>query len=136
VGILLKIVFASTTEQEEKITKLVNQFYSTILPKYFSDKEISSFIDMNFLNVQGTAELSGTLKESYQIISSLETLIFLIESNGLYKKQYQEMFDKNTEILQDLGLSFPFSYKQFTEEKDIAFESGSIYIKAANEWIL
>jgi hypothetical protein len=136
VGLLLKIVYASTTEQEEKIIKLVDKFYSTILPKYFSDEEITNFIDMNFLNVQGTAELSGTLKESYQIISSLETLIFLIDSNGLYKEKYQEMFNKNVEILHELGLSFPFSYKQFTEKKDVSLESGSIYIKAANDWIL
>ncbi len=75
VGYILKIVYASTTEQELKIKNLVEYFYSSVFPVYFSEEEISKFEKMNFLNILGKNELTGTLKESYQIISSLETLI-------------------------------------------------------------
>ncbi|WP_033829613.1 YhcU family protein [Bacillus andreraoultii] len=132
----MKIVYASTSEQEKKINSLVEYFYSTILPKYFSDKDINQFIQMNLLNVSGSNELSGTLKEAYQIISSLETICFLIESKSLREDKYQEMFDKNVHILNHLGLSFPFSYEQFLSEKNVSMEMGSIHVKAANQWLV
>lgn len=127
---ILKIVYASTVEQEQKIQHLVKHFYSVILPKYYTDQDISKFMEMNFLNILGENELTGTLKESYQIISSLETLIFLIESDAFKNEKYQELFEKNAQILNNLGVSFPFSYKQFVEEKTNPRKSGSIYIKA------
>ncbi|MCU9612562.1 YhcU family protein [Caldibacillus lycopersici] len=133
----MKIVYASTPEQESKIKHLVEYFYSTIFPKYFSDDEIHSFIEWNFLNVSNQNQLSGTLKESYQIISSLEILISLIESNHMENRHhYQQMFEKNAEILNEVDMTFPFTYDQFMGDKDISLESGSIYIKAANEWLV
>lgn len=132
----LKVVYASTPEQDKKIQYLVDYFYTDLLPKYFCDDDITKFIKMNFLNASGKNELTGTLKESYQIISSLETIQSLIESNDLSKKQYQEMFNKNVQILNELGLSFPFSYEQFLNKTNKSLESGSIYVKPANSWLI
>lgn len=135
-GLILKIVYASTPEQAKKINHLVEYFYSNILPKYFTDKQINEFIKMNFLNINDFDNQSDTLKEAYQIIACLETICFLIESESLEKEKYQKMFNKNAQILNNLGFSFPFSYENFLETKNVSMELGSIHVKAANHWLI
>ena len=111
-------------------------FYTSIFPNYFSEEDVTKFEKMNFLNVLGKNELNGTLKESYQIISSLETLIFLIESNGLEKNKYQQMYERNVQILEELGLSFPFSHEQFLNQRDFGLEADSVYIKTQGNFVM
>lgn len=135
-GLILKIVYASTPEQEKKINHLVEYFYSKILPKYFTDKQINEFIKMNFLNINDFDNQSDTLKEAYQIIACLETICFLIESESLEKEKYQKMFNKNAQILNNLGFSFPFSYENFLETNNVSMEMGGIHVKAANHWLV
>lgn len=132
----MKIVYASTSEQELKIKNLVEYFYTSIFPNYFSEEDVTKFEKMNFLNVLGKNVLNGTLKESYQIISSLETLIFLIESNGLEKNKYQQMYERNVQILEELGLSFPFSHEQFLNQRDFGLEADSVYIKTQGNFVM
>lgn len=132
----MKVVLASTPEQENKITYLVDYFYTDIFPLFFNDEDIKKFEKMNFLCVTDKSDLTGTLKESYQIISSLEILIFLIESDSMYKEQYQIMFNKNAKILNELGITFPFTFEQFIEKSASLFEEGSIFVKAANNWLV
>ena len=132
----MKIIYASTPEQEKKINHLVEYFYANVLPKYFTDKQINEFIKMNFLNVNDFNNQSDTLKEAYQIITSLETICFLIESQSLDKEKYQKMFNKNAQILNNLGFSFPFYYNTFLETKNISMEMGSIHVKAANHLLI
>lgn len=91
---------------------------------------------MNFLNINDFDNQSDTLKEAYQIIASLETICFLVESESLEKEKYQKMFNKNAHILNNLGFSFPFSYENFLETKNISMELGSIHVKAANHWLV
>ncbi len=132
----MKIMYASTPEQEKKVRQLVEYFYTVIFPKYFTDREISMFIDLNVLNMLNLNELQGTLKEAYQIISSLNTLCFLIESDSLAAEKGSRLFEKNAKILNDLGMSFPFSRDQFLREGNVSLESGSIYVKPANDWLV
>jgi len=132
----LKIVYASTPVQEEKIKNLVDYVYTSIFPLYFTDNEIRQFMDLNILNIQQKTELEGTLKESFQIISCLEILISLIESKKLYNQYYKNLFEKNVDILNNVGLSFPFTTKHFISNQNISNEAGSIYVKAANEWLI
>lgn len=135
-GSPLKIVFASTPEQESKIKELVSHFYENIFPKYFCDRDINKFTEMNFLKFPSHST-TGTLKESYQIISSLEIIISLIETNSLEIGRYQKMFKRNINILNELGMAMPFSYEHFTENNfDVSQEFGSIYVKAANELLV
>ena len=39
-GFSVKVVFASTPNQEERIRELVDYFYTSIFPAYFSDEDI------------------------------------------------------------------------------------------------
>jgi len=134
-GVRLKVVFASTPEQLEKIDSLIHYFYSNIFPGYFSEQEIKQFKDWDFLSL-AQSNRSETLKESYQIISSLEIMIELIESGFIREKHYQNMFNTNVQILNKLGISFPFSYEQFLKKRNPWLEEGSTFLKAANEFLV
>lgn len=131
-GLKVKVVFASTPDQEEKIKGLIKTFYQDIFPLYYSDHDIREFEEINVL--QQCAQY-GTLKEAYQVITSLQTLISILESNELLPK-YKSIFQTNTEILKDYGMFFPFDYEQFLEAKQIKNANFSVYTKAANELLI
>ena len=58
----MKIVFASTPEQEEEIRNLVQKMYSTIFPNYFPDEDIKEFKQLNVLHTSTRHfEYFGTL---------------------------------------------------------------------------
>jgi hypothetical protein len=131
----VKVVIASTHEQEEKIQELINYMYFTIFPDYFTDEEIHQFEDLQVLHTTTRHfEYFGTLKEAFQVISSLQTIISIIE-NSSNELVYEEMFYNNTQILQDFGLFFPFSYEQFLEGENCKHNL-SMYSKAANELLV
>jgi hypothetical protein len=79
-------------------------------------------------------EYFGTLKEAFQVITSLQTLISILESSEPQLK-YEPIFRKNVRILTDFGLSFPFNFQQFSGEKNDE-NVLSIYTKAANELLV
>lgn len=132
----MKVVYASTPDQEQKINELVRKFYSNIFPLYFPDEDIKEFERMQVLHTSARHfEYFGTLKEAYQVIVSLETIAAILEASVLEEK-YEEIFEKNTRILQEFELFFPFELSSFYEEKSFKNELISIYTKAANEWLI
>ncbi|MDZ5473951.1 YhcU family protein [Bacillus sp. 31A1R] len=131
----MKIVFASTPDQEEKIRELVNSFYSNIFPLYFSDNEIDSFRRLKVLHTTSRHfEYFGTLKEAYHVITSLQTIISILETKPSHK--YQHIFCKNVTTLKEYGLFFPFDFSQFIEENNFERNVFSVYTKAANELLV
>lgn len=132
----MKIVFASTPDQEEMIKELVKNFYQDIFPLFFSDEDIEEFERLEVLHTSTRHfEYFGTLKEAYQVITSLQTLISILESSELQPK-YESIFQTNAAILKDYGLFFPFDYAQFVEAKEVKEEELSIYSKPANELLV
>lgn len=135
-GLKVKIVFASTPDQEEKIKELVKSFYRDVLPLYYSDNDIQDFEKRKVLHTSTRHfEYFGTLKEAYQVIASLQTLISILQTKDLEPK-YEGVFQTNADILKEFGLFFPFEYEQFLEAKGIKEEIFSIYSKAANELLV
>lgn len=132
----MKIIEASTPEQERKIAGLVTYFYQSIFPSYFSDGEITDLIQMNVLNVRFHHQLDGTLREAFQIIASMDIIIHLIETKELGRRKYQQLFNKNAHILTRLGMEFPFTYEHFLKRPGFLFLEGSKFKKAANEWLV
>jgi hypothetical protein len=130
----VKIVFASTPDQEEKINELVKRFYRDIFPMYFSDKDIKKFENQNVLNNE-TAQLDGTLKEAYHVIASLQTLVSILESSILLY-DHQALFEKNVETLHEYGFVFPFSYDQFIHARENKTSFFSTYTQAANQLLV
>jgi len=128
----VKIVFASTPSQEEEINELVRYVYSNIFPLYFSDEEISQFEELKVLD---TSLDFNTLKDAFQVMTSIQTVISILESSPL-DEQYEMVFNKNVATLKEFGLFFPFDFEQFMEGKSLKSSMLSIYTKADNELII
>jgi hypothetical protein len=132
----VKIVFASIPSQEEEINGLVRYIYSTVFPLYFSDDEISEYERLKVLNTSGKQfEDFSTLKDAFQVMTSLQTIISILEFPSL-DDHYSSLFNKNVSNLQDFGLFFPFEYDQFVEAKNLKNSVFSIYTRAANELLI
>ncbi|MFC0272179.1 DUF5365 family protein [Metabacillus herbersteinensis] len=135
--IFLKVVVASTEEQESHIEELVAQMYTGIFPMYFSDEEIEELHEQAVLRPRTEdSAYNGTLKEAFQIISSLQALIALLENlNDSDRKIYRSMFERNTRILNEYGYFFPFSFDQFIAA---TYREGmfSQYVKPANQFLI
>lgn len=135
-GPSLKIVFASTPGQEEKILELAKYFYTDIFPLYFSDEDILEFERLQVLHTQSEQfERFSTLGDAFQVITSMQTLISILESGHIPEK-YQIMFRRNVQTLTDYGICFPFNYNQFTDSKHVHLDYISAYSKPANRLLL
>ncbi len=132
----MKIVYASTPDQEKKIIELVRKFYSSIFPLYFLDKEIKEFERKKVLQTSaGYLDYIDTLKEAYRVIVSLETIAAILETTVL-EGRYKAIFDKNVHTLQEFDLFFPFEFQHFHGKKLMNNELISIYTKAANDKLI
>lgn len=128
----MKIVFASTPSQGEEINGLVRYIYSNIFPLYFTDEEICKFERLKVLH---TSDDFNTLKDAFQVMTCIQTLISILEATQP-DEQYASLFNKNVETLKEFGLFFPFKYEQFEEAKCIRTSMLSIYSKADNELLV
>jgi hypothetical protein len=136
VGPSLKIVFASTPGQEEKILELASYFYTDIFPVYFSDEEIVEFERLDVLHTRPELlQQFSTLGDAFQVITSMQTLISILESGPIPEK-YQNMFRRNVQTLTNYGICFPFNYNQFTDSKHLHLNYISTYIRPANQLLL
>lgn len=132
----MKIVFASTPSQEEKICELVGYIYSNIFPLYFTDEEINRFEKLKILHTSKQLfEEFSTLKDAFQVMASIQTLISILESPQL-DDQYEAIFNKNAANLHEFGLFFPFEFEQFAEAKSMKNTVLSIYTKADNQLLI
>lgn len=112
----MKIVYASTPEQENHIEELVSYIYSDIFPFFFSDEYIMKLEELQVLEpTEEDVHMNGTLKEAFCVISSLQALIAVLETlkNGQTHRKYKEIFIKNVNLLKKHGYSFPFSMDHF-----------------------
>lgn len=134
---IMKVLKATTNEQGEKMNELIQYIYQQIFPKHFHDSEIEHFKTLGVLETtKRCQEYTGIMRNSFQVITSLQTIIIILESleKGHYHYQYEEMFTKNVSTLQQFDLCFPFSLHAFRDMRpgtDI-----SIYTKAVNEYLV
>ncbi|QOR67265.1 YhcU family protein [Cytobacillus suaedae] len=115
----MKVVYAATPEQETHIEELVEYIYGEIFPRYFTDEEIVKLESLNVL-VHNDDNYNGTLKEAFQLISSLQALIAVVETvkEEEILLSHREIFEKNVKTLDEFGYSFPFNIEQFRAQKD------------------
>jgi hypothetical protein len=136
VGFRVKVVYASTPEQVEKIQELIQIFYTDVFPLYFSDEEIKKFEQLNVLHLsESSFDYFGTLKDAYQVITSLQTLCHILEGCH-FTHHYEPLFYKNVETLNEFGLSFPFRFENFSVSKHMKVENLSIYSRADNQMLV
>lgn len=132
----MKIVFASTPGQVEKVEELVQYFYSSILPLYFSDEDIKEFEKHKVLfTTKEQLENFNTLGDAFRVITSLQTIISILESQDLSYK-YSPVFEKNAITLREFEIYFPFQFSEFVEALRVDNDHISIYSKAANHYLV
>lgn len=135
----MKVVLASTPTQEERIDELIQTFYSKVFPFYFSDEEIIQFERLKVLAITPEkAQLLSTLKTSYQVIASLQTLVNILEDPE-NKHKYKHLFAKNVQILEELDIFFPFHLENFklsSNGDSYTQVNFSMYAEANNSYLL
>ncbi|MFZ3590797.1 DUF5365 family protein [Bacillus sp. DJP31] len=115
----MKIVTASTPEQENFIEELVSYMYTEVFPYYFSDEYIKELEALSVL-IPEQGLYNGTLKEAFQLISGMQALIAVIETVRTEEvlDNHREIFDKNTSILEEYGYKFPLTIEHFVILKE------------------
>jgi hypothetical protein len=132
----LKIVFASTPGQVEKVEELAQYFYTSILPLYFTDEDIKEFEQHKVLfTTTKQVENFNTLGDAFRVITSLQTIISILESQDLSDK-YSPLFEKNAQTLREFEIYFPFKFNEFVEALRVENDYISIYSKAANHYLV
>jgi Family of unknown function (DUF5365) len=133
--VIMKIVTASTPEHEQYILSLVDYFYTSLFPDFFTDEEIEQFSSLNILDIRFNNEQISILKNSFEIISSLQTIISIIEMVDEHEREkYKVMFEKNVQRLERYGIHFPFKMKHFQYPlKEMRL---SQYSKPDNEFLI
>ncbi|RDU35231.1 hypothetical protein DRW41_19120 [Neobacillus piezotolerans] len=131
----MKIVFASTPGQEEEIGDLIKYFYSGIMPRYFSDREIKEFERLGVLHNESSQDAYGTLRDAFYVMASLQTLISILESPKPID-HHRALFLKNAENLRYYGLFFPFGFDSFLPGRKCADSIFSVFAPAANQLLV
>lgn len=133
----MKIVFASTPGQEKEISDLVNYMYSHVFPAYFTDLEIQEFDRLQVLHAtEQQFDDFSTLKDAFQVMAALQTIISILESSVLENK-HSSIFRKNIATLKKYRIFFPFDLQQFIDAKNSKKHNVlSVYTKAANELLI
>jgi len=118
----MKIVLGSTKEQDKTIDQLLIKLRYSILPLYVSEEELSAYDSMGLLQFNSQRNLyNGTLKEAFQVMTALQTVISIIENEKKFDAEeyikYEDKFNYNTELLNNYGLFFPFNLHYFKSTK-------------------
>ncbi|GGJ73411.1 hypothetical protein GGR02_002398 [Anoxybacillus voinovskiensis] len=130
----MKVVYAATREHEEYVERLIQHFYRYIFPKYFDDEQIRKFEQLNILSISPDY-YNGTMREAFQMISSLQSLLTVIEcieTNGL-NEEYRHVFERNVRLLEQHGVAFPFTIEQFQQKRPFIF---SMYSPPTSDWLM
>lgn len=114
----MKIVLGSTKEQEARIDQLLVYLRYSILPLYVTEEELASYDSMGLLQFDNQRNLyNGTLKEAFQVMTALQTVISIIENEKKFEadayETYEHLFNFNAELLNYFGLFFPFHLHYF-----------------------
>ncbi|WP_078381693.1 DUF5365 family protein [Sutcliffiella halmapala] len=137
----MKVVYASTPEQEDHIGELVQHLLTNILPYYFTDKEIENLENQLSLHTGAVhdtfTDYNGTLKEAFHIISCLQSIIAVIEvtQDEEIKHEHREIFTRNVNMLRDFGFSFPFAIDQFKQKTQNHLVI-SRYMRPSNQYLV
>lgn len=137
----MKVVYASTPEQEDHIGELVQHLLTNILPYYFTDKEIENLENQLSLHTGAVhdtfSDYNGTLQEAFRIISCLQSIIAVIETTQDEDiiHEHREIYTRNVNMLRDFGFSFPFSLDQFKQkvQKNLVL---SRYTRPSNQYLV
>ncbi|MCI3984393.1 YhcU family protein [Bacillus vallismortis] len=118
----VRIVNAATAEQESFIKELSMKLFHDVFPLYFSELDIQRFKKKGVLSLNNNHDYQGTLKEAFQIMACLQMIhIILTKPSPLNDVNNQAVFEKNSKMLNDFGINFPFAFSDFELKANQAF---------------
>lgn len=117
----VRIVNATTAEQESFIKELSMELIHDVFPLYFSELDIQRFKKKGVLSLNNHY-YQGTLKEAFQIMACLQMIhIILTKPSPHSDLSDQAIFEKNSKMLNDFGIYFPFAFSDFQKKTNKAF---------------
>ncbi len=108
----MKIMQGSLPLQEEEMHRAVHRLYKEVFPCYFSDADIEVLKKSHVLALPDTDSYAGTLKGAFEIMACLQTITIILEE-GKTSVEAIELFNRNSKMLNELGVFFPFNHEQF-----------------------
>jgi len=132
-GTIMKVVTASTPEQQSYVRSLLDHFHRSILPSFFSESYVEDLKAFGVLNQVELEEYS--LQEIMEVTVALQTLQHILECVLEYGKypQLARKFQRNQEILERHQFYFPFRFQDFTPSE---YEVNLASVKPANQWLV
>ncbi len=129
----MKVVTASTPEQQSYVRSLLDHFHRSILPSFFSKSYVD---DLETFGVLCQVDLDEyTLQEIMEVTAALQTIQHILEcllEDGA-SPQLAQKFDRNQKIIESHQIYFPFRFQDFTTT-DFEFDLASV--KPANHWLI
>ena len=117
----MKVVSPSTEEQEQEIADLVERFYESVFPSYFTKDEILHFKEIGVLQPnKDRFTYNGTLREAYQVMTCLQVLLTIMDKDEkadskATERKSDELFKRNITLLNECGIFFPFDSNHFNQ---------------------
>ncbi|WP_226034748.1 DUF5365 family protein [Aquibacillus saliphilus] len=114
----MKVVIASSPQQQEYVQELLGDLYNNIFPYYFTQDYIKRLIDFNLMEIPDIKELS--LVEIMEVTAAIQTISSILKEMVETNKpldDYNYAFNKNAEILSKYQIDFPFQLVDFQDGK-------------------
>ncbi|WP_077621795.1 DUF5365 family protein [Sediminibacillus massiliensis] len=116
----MKVVTASTPDQHDYITDLIQDLYQRVFPVFFSEEYIKKLREFKLLEIPEINDLS--LMETMEVTAAFQTIISildtLIQSGCPLGFDYVQKFTRNTTLLEKYGIDFPFHLNDFMNITD------------------
>ncbi|QHE52444.1 DUF5365 family protein [Pontibacillus sp. HMF3514] len=110
----MKVVTASTPEQQSYVRSLLDHFHRSILPSFFSESYVDDLKTFGVLCQEDLDEY--TLQEIMEVTAALQTIQHILECllENDASPQLARKFDRNQKIIEGHQIYFPFCFQDFT----------------------
>lgn len=113
----MKVVTASTPEQQSYAQDLIDDIYNRLFPFYFTKSYIEELKHFGLLELPDIENLN--LMEIMKLTAAGQTIAAILEAVAQGEKEledYEEAFNRSAAILQECDIDFPFQLKDFGVE--------------------
>ncbi|UFU01241.1 YhcU family protein [Radiobacillus kanasensis] len=116
----MKVVTASTPEQQLYMKEQLQDLYDRVFPCFFSMSYIQQLKEFKLLQPAKLEDL--TMVEILEVIAAVQTISTILETlhdNQAAIEVYEEAFRKNASILNKYEIDFPFELEDFNSNQQV-----------------
>ncbi|MDL4839712.1 DUF5365 family protein [Aquibacillus rhizosphaerae] len=127
----MRVITASTPEQQHYVKSLIEELYVTVFPYFFSDNYIKKLKNFELMQAPNLEELS--LTEIMEVTAAFQTITTILKQLGNSDQiihEYEDIFSKNTKILSKYNIDFPFQLIDFltNNHTEVVTNKKSLYM--------